>query len=218
MLSETLTTGLAEYAIGAKIKALRLGKEMGQVELGAHTGLSPALLSKIERGQIFPTLPTLLRIALVFGVGLEHFFLGEERPAVAVTRKKDRVRLPDKMGAKQPAYLFESLDFALNNRAMSAYYAIFPPGANFSEPHDHAGEEIVYVLKGEVAIEIAGATTVLGEDDAVHFAATAPHRYRCHSRATAIALVVVSGDDAAGAPRASARTTRSSADNRRAGS
>ena len=43
---------------------------MGLAQLGKHTGLSPGLLSKIERGQLFPTLPTLLRIALVFGEGL----------------------------------------------------------------------------------------------------------------------------------------------------
>jgi transcriptional regulator with XRE-family HTH domain len=47
---------------------------MGLVELGKHTGLSAAMLSKLERGKLFPTLPTLLRIALVFGVGLEYFF------------------------------------------------------------------------------------------------------------------------------------------------
>jgi transcriptional regulator with XRE-family HTH domain len=194
MLSETLSTGLAQYDIGAKIKALRLAKGLGQVELGAHTGLSPALLSKIERGQIFPTLPTLLRIALVFGVGLEHFFL-EERPAVAVTRKKDRVRLPEKMGGDSPAYLFESLDYPLNDRAMSAYYALFPPTPKFSEAHRHDGEELVYVLKGQLAIDVANTTTVLDEGDAIHFASDAPHRYRCHSRATATALVVVSAKD-----------------------
>jgi transcriptional regulator with XRE-family HTH domain len=51
---------------------------MGLVELGRHTGLSPAMLSKIERGQLFLTLPTLLRIALVFSVGLDFFFSGGE--------------------------------------------------------------------------------------------------------------------------------------------
>ena len=71
MLSKTLQDGLSDYQIGAKIRTLRLKKKMGLVELGLHTGLSPALLSKIERGRLFPTLPTLLRIALVFGVGLE---------------------------------------------------------------------------------------------------------------------------------------------------
>ena len=74
MLSPTLREGLKSYAIGPKIRAIRLKKKMGLVELGRHTGLSPAMLSKVERGQLFPTLPTLLRIALVFSVGLEYFF------------------------------------------------------------------------------------------------------------------------------------------------
>ena len=70
MLSDTLTSGLEQYRIGPKIRTLRLKKKLGLVQLGEHTGLSPAMLSKIERGQLFPTLPTLLRIAMVFGVGL----------------------------------------------------------------------------------------------------------------------------------------------------
>ena len=59
MLSDTLTNELERYAIGPRIKALRLKKKLGLVQLAAHTGLSPAMLSKIERGQMFPTLPTL---------------------------------------------------------------------------------------------------------------------------------------------------------------
>ena len=45
------------------------------MQLGEHTGLSAGLLSKIKRGQLIPTLPTLLKIAQVFGVGLENFFI-----------------------------------------------------------------------------------------------------------------------------------------------
>jgi transcriptional regulator with XRE-family HTH domain len=63
MLSATLEAGLSDYAIGGRIRALRLKKKMGLVELGQHSGLSPALLSKLERGRLFPTL---LRIALIF--------------------------------------------------------------------------------------------------------------------------------------------------------
>ena len=95
MLSETLADGLGQYEIGIKIRALRQGKKLGLVQLGEHTGLSPAMLSKIERGQLIPTLPTLLRIAMVFGVGLDHFFAGApDRPKVAVVRKAERLRLP----------------------------------------------------------------------------------------------------------------------------
>ena len=38
MLSETLAKGLSDYAIGDKLRALRLKKKMGLVELGRHTG------------------------------------------------------------------------------------------------------------------------------------------------------------------------------------
>src|ERR687893_1129431 len=102
MLSPTLQQGLDGYELGAKIRALRLKKKMGLVELGRHTGLSPALLSKIERDRLFPTLPTLLRIALVFGVGLEFFFTGaREKPLCAVIRRSDRVRLPERPGGRE---------------------------------------------------------------------------------------------------------------------
>ena len=73
MASDTITNGLKTYAIGSKLRRLRLRKSMGLVELSQHTGLSPALLSKLERDLMHPTLPTLLRIALVFSVGLEYF-------------------------------------------------------------------------------------------------------------------------------------------------
>ncbi len=90
MLSDTLTTELERYRIGDRIRTLRLKKKLGLVQLGEHTGLSPAMLSKIERGQLFPTLPTLLRIALVFGVELDHFF-NKAEARVAVTRASERV-------------------------------------------------------------------------------------------------------------------------------
>src|SRR5829696_5412092 len=107
MLSATLQKGLDQYGIGAKLRALRLKKKMGLVELGRHSGLSPALLSKIERGKLVPTLPTLLRIALVFSVGLEHFF-GEpaRKPALAVVRRAERRRFPEKLGDPEPSYHF----------------------------------------------------------------------------------------------------------------
>src|SRR4029078_2368300 len=121
MLSKTLQDGLNDYGIGAKIRALRLKKKIGLVDLGKHTALSPALLSKIERGQLFPTLPTLLRIALVFGVGLEHFFVeAGSRAQFDIVRKKDRLRFPNKPGEKPPSYVFESLDFPMTERKMQA--------------------------------------------------------------------------------------------------
>jgi transcriptional regulator with XRE-family HTH domain len=189
MVSETLASGLERYRIGEKVRALRKGKKLGLVQLGAHTGLSPGMLSKVERGQLVPTLPTLLRIALVFGVGLEHFFVESEERVVAVVRKGERLRLPDQAESTAPAYFFESLDFPVIERRMEAYLAEFTgaPGA----PHEHEGAELVYVLSGRLAIEIGDRPVVLDEGDAVHFDSGAPHSYRREGARRCAALVVV---------------------------
>jgi len=192
MLSETIAEGLEHYAIGAKIRLLRQRKKLGLVQLGEHTGLSAAMLSKIERGQVFPTLPTLLRIALVFGIGLDHFFAEDaNRPVVAVVRAKDRMRLPNRPGDATPAYFFESLDFPVNDRKLESYQADFPAGAGASEPHSHDGAELVYVLKGRLVVDIDGEAHELGESDAIYFDSTAAHSYRCAGRRDASAIVVV---------------------------
>src|SRR6476659_3313007 len=132
---------------------------MGLVELGSHTGLSAALLSKIERGRLFPTLPTLLRIALVFGLGLEYFFAGaREQPLVAVTRKRQRVELPERPGGREGAYRFASLDYPATERRFNCYYAeFFPVAAEKLRPHEHAGVEFIYVIQGTLAVQMNGA-------------------------------------------------------------
>jgi transcriptional regulator with XRE-family HTH domain len=192
MLSETLATGIEHYKIGPKIRGLRLKKKLGLVQLGEHTGLSPGMLSKIERGALFPTLPTLLRIALVFGVGLEHFFIeSRERPAVAVIRRRDRLRLPNRPDEAPPSYLFESLDFPVTDRKMEAFYAEFPLQSKPSEPHRHEGAELIYVIKGQLAVNIDGDDVVLEEGDAMYFDPSAPHSYRREGRSSCSAIVVV---------------------------
>jgi transcriptional regulator with XRE-family HTH domain len=69
---------------------------MGLVELGKHTGFSAAMLSKLERGKPFPALPALLRIALVFGVGLEYFFTDERLRTLRLPRRRCTVGRIDK--------------------------------------------------------------------------------------------------------------------------
>ena len=191
MLSETLAAGLEQYRIGEKIRVLRLKKKLGLAQLGEHTGLSPAMLSKIERSQLFPTLPTLLRIALVFGVGLEHFFVeSEERPHIAVVRSSERLRLPDRQDEEKAAYFFESLNFPVTDRKFEAYLAEFPANGRVSEPHAHDGAELMYILKGSLEIAVAGEVTHLSAGDAISFDSSVPHSYRNSSRAACSAIVV----------------------------
>jgi len=192
MLSDTLERGLREYGIGEKVRALRLRKKLGLVELGQHTGLSPALLSKIERGKMFPTLPTLLRIALVFGVGLEHFIgTAQRRPALAVVRAADRQAFPDRAGARRPAYRFECLDYPVTERRLNAYFVEFEAvGAERVEPHQHEGAEVVYVVSGTLAITVGEEEHTLHAGDSIYFDPSPPHSYRRIGTRSCTAVVV----------------------------
>lgn len=190
MLSDTLSEGLEAYGIGPAIRLLRTEKDMGLEHLGQHTGLSASMLSKIERNQIFPTLPTLLRIAMVFGVGLDHFFSEpKEKPALAVVRRKDRLRLPNTSEGR-PQFHFESLDFPISNREVESYLAAFSSD-RATDPHSHSGAETIYVISGELEVHIGGHVHHLGEGDSMYFDSSPEHSYRRAGTAPCAAIVVV---------------------------
>ncbi len=194
MVSQTVVDGLRPYNIGDKIRALRLRKKMGLVELGQHTGLSAALLSKLERGKLFPTLPTLLRIALVFSVGLEFFFREEKKNTVALIRKSERQRFPDKPATNDVSYFFESLDFLAMEKKINAYYADFQPiSPEKVRIHYHPGVEFLYVINGELALKIGNDEYLLDTGDSIYFDSSVPHSYRRTGKKTCDGIVVTVG-------------------------
>ena len=191
-MNKTIIDGLKPYGVGEKIRALRLKRSMGLAELGKHTGLSPAMLSKLECGKLFPTLPTLLRIAMVFSVGLDYFFTDErKRHVVAIVRKKERLRFAEKMGGSEAAYHFESLDFPANQRKFNAFLADFEAGpSDRIKLHQHAGVELLYGLRGKLDLTIGSDLYSLGAGDSIYFDSGVRHGYRRASRHAATALVV----------------------------
>lgn len=189
MLTDVLSEGLGNYRIGPKIRALRTAKSLGLAQLGDHTGLSAGMLSKIERGQVVPTLPTLMRIALVFGVGLEHFFKEGDEPVLEVIRASDRIKLPNTREV-MPSFYFESLDFPVNDRPIEAYLAEFVPRTPATDPHEHSGVELIYVISGEVEISIHDETHSLSAGDSMFFDSQHPHSYQCCGQDRATAIVV----------------------------
>jgi len=189
--SKTISEGLNKYGIGAKLRRLRLRKSMGLLELSKHTGLSPALLSKLERDLMHPTLPTLLRIAMVFSVGLDYFFTPETRPVLEIVRKADRLRFPDSPDSPKPAYRFESLDFPVSQRQLNSYMAEFEAiDVTDNRFHEHPGIEVIYVIAGKLEIRTASDSHELAEGDAIYFDSAVPHAYRRIGARRTTAIVV----------------------------
>ncbi len=192
MVSQHLKETLDKYHVGDKLKHLRLRRKMGLVELSKHTGLSPALLSKLEHGKLYPTLPTLSRIALVFSVGLDHFFGDEKgRHTFAATRKKDRLRFPEVPGIDDAAFEFESLDFLATDRKFNAYLADFREiPTDKIRLHQHSGVEFIYVLKGRLALKVGSDVEFFDAGDSLYFDSQLSHGYSRSGSKPCSALVV----------------------------
>ena len=192
MVSQHLKESLDRYRVGEKLRQLRLRRKMGLVELSRHTGLSPALLSKLEHGKLYPTLPTLSRIALVFSVGLEYFFADERhKRTFAVTRRRDRLRFPEAPEMDQLAFEFESLDFPATDRKFNSYLADFrglPEGKMHT--HQHAGVEFIYVLKGRLTLKVGTELEYLEAGDSLYFDAQLPHGYSRSGTKPCSAIVI----------------------------
>ena len=186
---------LRPYAIADKLRTLRLRRNMGLAQLAEHTGFSAAMLSRLENGRLVPTLPTLTRIALVFGVGLDYFFSDpRKRHVVSVVRRNERMLFPSDPKAASAPWHFESLDFRVNERKLSGYLAHFHPWPEEKAvPHYHPGVELLYVMEGRLEMKIGVEKFELGAGDSIYFDALQKHTYRSLTETPCIAMVVTTG-------------------------
>lgn len=190
-MSDTLSENLKVYEIGKKLKRLRLRKSMGLVDLGKHTGLSPAMLSKLENGHIIPTLPTLQRIALVFGIGLDYFFSDHGKNRFSVVKRAERQEFHETLGGKKTAYKFQSLDFNAVDKKSSAFIAKFESIVPEEVPqHEHTGSEFIHVLSGTLGLTFEGQETAIETGDSVYFDPSYAHGYRRIGNTECMAIVV----------------------------
>lgn len=188
----TIRRVLSSYEIGYKIRHLRLRKKIALVDLGKHTGLSASMLSQLENGKLIPTLATLARIAMVFDVGLDHFFTDKKRKrSFLLIRASERLQFPDRPGNPNPNYVFECLAFSAQEKSLQAYSAEFPKRSREEvSDHFHDGAEFFHVLSGSLEIFYQNEEYVLDEGDSVYFDSSEPHSYRGLTTPPARAIVV----------------------------
>jgi transcriptional regulator with XRE-family HTH domain len=188
----TIRKALAHYEIGQKLRQLRLRKKIALVDLGKHTGLSASMLSQLENGKLIPTLPTLARIAMVFDVGLDHFFAEKGSKRVfAIVRAEERLRFPERPDSPIPGYFFEVLTFGAPEKSLCAYLAEFPRHTEKEvQEHAHEGSEFIHVVEGVLAINYQAEEYVLQTGDSVYFDASEAHSYYGQSDSPTKAIVI----------------------------
>ena len=189
---QTIGRVVGSYEVGRKLRELRLRKKISLNDLADHTGLSPSMLSQLETGKLIPTLPTLARIAMVFDIGLDHFFSAKrQKRRFAFVRRQERIRFPERPDLPDPSYFFECLSYAAQGKNFEVYLAEFPISAGKAAPaHQHEGSEFVHVLDGSLVIRFEDEDHELSAGDSVYFDPAGPHSYRGAGPVPARALVV----------------------------
>jgi transcriptional regulator with XRE-family HTH domain len=158
-------------------------------ELASATGLDKGHLSRVERGQKGPSVATLVQIAHALKVKVAHL-LGETTfdPAISLVRAANRKRLfePVKSGTTQYEVLISG-----TRRAMESF-VVYP--ARTHEDHklvEHHGEEMIFVLSGEIELQLVDRVIDLKTGDCVHFLGKLKHTLRQKGRRQAAALIII---------------------------
>jgi transcriptional regulator with XRE-family HTH domain len=157
--------------LGGLIRERRRSLNMTLKELGELANLSVGFLSQVERDQATPSLGALSMISRGLDVEMEYFV---SSPAVHRGRTRQNERKAFSVDDSSLKYERLGADFA--GKSLSSFIIHVPAGYK-SETVSHEGEEIIYILNGEVVTYVEGEKVVLGEGDSLHFRSTRQHSW-----------------------------------------
>ncbi|MBD3240747.1 MAG: cupin domain-containing protein [Chitinivibrionales bacterium] len=161
-------------AIGKTLRIVRERTGRNQAEVAGSAGISPSMLSQIERGAVSPSLDTLFAVCAALDFDIADLFrrLSPSKP-VRVVHEQNRlrsssgggVRLEQLVASVHQAYPAEMF---LLEIAAGRQHGISGRG--------HEGVELGTVLAGRAALTVDGETYELREGDSVSFDCKFSHR------------------------------------------
>jgi transcriptional regulator with XRE-family HTH domain len=188
-------------ALGAEIRGLRQERRRSTVALARACGVSPSLISQVERGLTAPSLEVLWAIARALDVPIGTFFQeeGDGRPepaadaALAATPPNAVVVRADrrKRLGLTPSLTYQLLSPDLQHRIEFVWIEYGPGEEGPVEPFTHPGEEQMVVIRGEMRIWIAGEEWLLHAGDAITFDSRLPHRAINPGKTTALVIAAI---------------------------
>lgn len=164
--------------IGLKLKVARKAHRLSLQALSARVGCSESLLSKIENDKVFPSLPMLHRITSVLGTSIGKLFAESSAEGDYVARKGSRPILNLEAIGRDKGVGIRLEGVALNGELLYGSIHIVDAGGSSGGFIQHVGEEVGYMLEGELEITLAGKPYLLKEGDSIFFPSELPHGYR----------------------------------------
>jgi transcriptional regulator with XRE-family HTH domain len=190
--------------IGRRIAAYRAQRGLRVSDLARSVGVSPSLVSQIERGQSRPSVSTLFAVAETLGLPVDAFFREQPDPASHVepgatrphpdpyvVRRAERVVIDIEGGVRWERLTPTTL------RDVEFLELVYGPGAQSSPTlYRHPGTEMIVILSGRLDIYLGFDRYHLAPGDSMHFSSALPHRYVNPTQETTRAVTTILRDEA----------------------
>ena len=166
-----------EIAIGHEVRAFRKKLGITVTDLATATGISLGMLSKIENGNISPSLTTLQSLSRALGVPVTAFFRRYEEPRNAVFVKAGEGVELERRGTRA-GHRYNLLGHIDNNTAgvvVEPYLITLTADSDTFPAFQHEGMEFLYMLEGEVVYRHGDRLFTMQPGDSLFFDADARH-------------------------------------------
>jgi transcriptional regulator with XRE-family HTH domain len=167
--------GRLERAIGAQVRRIRRATGATLAEMAVRTGISKAMLSKIENAQTSCSLTTLARLAAALDVPVTSFFRGADAPREAVfTPAGEGARIVARGTRVGHDY---TLLGALRgpHKRMEAHLVTLTERSEEFPLFQHPGTELLYMLEGEMVYGHGESSYTMRPGDALQLDGEGAH-------------------------------------------
>jgi transcriptional regulator with XRE-family HTH domain len=183
--------GSGTFDLGKRLRDLRVARRLSLEEIAGKTGLTKGFLSLVERGLKAPSISSLLRLSHAYGMSVGALLDGTppSEPAYSLVRRDQR-RKYAREGSLY-GYRYEAIAFRKERKRMEPFI-VSPPVRTPRKFFTHEGDEMVFVLEGQVELQLDSEYILLSSGDCIYFDAKLPHRSRSIGPERATTLVTVS--------------------------
>lgn len=160
------------HNVGDALKQLRVDTRLTLRQVSARTGLSPSYISSVERSLAVPSLATLQKLAVAFGTNVQGL-MGQttESPDTVLVRAHERRTLDSGAGVT-----IEDMSTAASN--LESLLFTIQPGAGSDGSFSHEGEEMLYVVAGDLVLTLDGTDVYdLHAGDSMSYDSTRAHAW-----------------------------------------
>lgn len=179
--------------LGSKIKNLRIKRKLTQSDLAQKINATASYISQLERNLISPSIDSLILLSKELQVEPGYFFANvKESFNDGICRKSQLhpINLTNIEWEEVKCYLLSSTSI---NHRMQPMLMIIEPGRNFSGHFiNYKGEEFIYILKGELEVDIKDKSYVLHEGDSLYLDSVTPSAWRNNGEMSVHAIWVLS--------------------------